>query len=126
MEAEDLREILGLLAGYCQTVDQRRIDDHIDLYTDDCVLEVFDRTYEGKDRVRRFMEVAHAGQHLSGVPLIDDDGLDGARVSSDFVFFGADMLLYSAGTYHDELRRTDAGWRFVSRRIVMRVGPPTD
>jgi 3-phenylpropionate/cinnamic acid dioxygenase small subunit len=126
MDADDIRKILGLLAAYCQTVDQRRMDDHLELYADDCRLEVFGRTYEGKARVRRFMENSHVGQHLTGVPLILEEGTDGALVTSDFVFFRDDLLLFTAGTYHDELRRSDDAWRFVSRRIEMRIGPPSD
>jgi len=126
MDGEDVRDILRLLAAYAQTLDQGRIDDHLDLYVEDCRLEAFDRAYEGKERLRRFMENAHAGQHLTGVPAIDDDGTDAAIVNSDFVFFRADLQLFTAGTYHDEIRRTADGWRFVSRRIDMRIGPPSE
>lgn len=126
MQADDLMTIMRLLADYCQTLDQRRIDDHMDLYVDDCCLEVFGRRFEGVERVRRFMDNSHAGQHLTGVPSITPSGEDAAEIASDFVFFREDLKLFTAGTYHDEVRRTDDGWRFVTRRIETRVGPPAE
>jgi 3-phenylpropionate/cinnamic acid dioxygenase small subunit len=123
VDADDLREVLALLADYCQTLDQGRIDDHMELYADDCSLEVFGREFEGKDRVRRFMENAEVGQHLTGVPSVQPRG-DEADVTSDFVFFRADMALFTAGTYEDVLRRTPEGWRFVTRRIDIRLRQP--
>jgi 3-phenylpropionate/cinnamic acid dioxygenase small subunit len=123
MSDDDLQGILGLLADYCHTLDDGRIDDHLALYADDCVLHVFGRTYEGKERVRKFMAAAQAGQHLTGVPKVDDDDDDLAHVRSDFVFFTPDLTLYTAGTYHDVVRKSEGTWRFVSREIGIRLGP---
>ncbi len=116
MQAEDLRQILALLADYCETLDRGRWEDHLALYVDDCSLHVFGKDYEGKERIGRFMEQAHRGKHLSGVPHVTFDG-DSAHTVSDYVFFREDMKLYSAGTYHDDLRRTPSGWRFATRKI---------
>ncbi|MAG31520.1 MAG: hypothetical protein CL908_11600 [Deltaproteobacteria bacterium] len=120
MEAEDLRQILALLADYCETLDGGRWDDHLDLYTDACSLHVFGREYEGRERIGRFMGKAHRGKHLNGVPHVTFDG-DSAHAVSDFVFFREDLKLYSAGTYHDDFERTSAGWRFAIRRIEIHL-----
>ncbi len=116
MEAEDLRQIMALLADYGATLDAGRWDDHLALYDDNCRLHVFGRDYEGKERIDRFMRKAHRGKHVTGVPHITVDGAE-ATGSADFIFFRHDMLLNSTGTYRDEFVRTSEGWRFSSRSI---------
>jgi hypothetical protein len=119
-EADDLRQIMGLLADYCATLDEGRFEDHIALYDDACRLHVFGRDVEGRDRIDRFMRGAHRGKHLSGVPHVQLEG-DKATSTSDFVFFRNDMQLNSCGTYRDELVRTAAGWRFAARTIEIQM-----
>ena len=116
MEADDLRQIMALLADYSATLDEGRWEDHLALYADECRLHVFGKDFEGKERIDRFMQRAHRGKHLSGVPRIDVDG-DTATSTTDFVFFRHDMVLNSCGCYRDEFVRTSEGWRFSTRTI---------
>ncbi|MBJ19401.1 MAG: nuclear transport factor 2 family protein [bacterium] len=120
MEAEDLRQILALIADYCETLDDGRTEEHLDLYVDDCCLHVFGKDFEGKERIGRFMGKAHRGKHLSGVPRMTFDA-DSAHAVSDFVFFREDMKLYSAGTYHDDFLKTPSGWRIQTRKIEIQL-----
>ena len=120
MEAEDLRQIMALLADYGATLDEQRWDDHLALWADDCRMHVFGRDVEGKDAIGGFMRKAHRGKHLTGVPRIETHG-DGARSTADFVFFRADMRLYSAGVYRDEFVRTTSGWRLSLRTIDIQL-----
>jgi len=116
MDADDLRQIMALLADYGLTLDEGRFDDHMALYDDECRLHVFGREWKGKARIEEFMRGAHRGKHLTGVPRVEFDA-NRALSAADFVFFRADMLLYSGGTYRDEFVRTSDGWRFSSRTI---------
>ena len=125
IEAEDIREILGLLADYSATADQGRSGELAALFVEDGAMLVFGREFSGRDAIARFMDRAVRGKHISAVPKIDLDG-DEATVRSDYVFFrGSDSALFSAGFYLDELVRTaEAGWRFVRREIVIELNPP--
>ena len=121
MDANDLREILALLANYGATLDEGRWEDHLELWNDTCVLRVFGRDFEGKSRIDRFMRGAHRGKHLTGVPRVAVTD-KGATSVSDFVFFRAgEMTLNSAGSYRDELVRTSEGWRFAHREIEIQL-----
>ncbi|MEE2665030.1 MAG: nuclear transport factor 2 family protein [Myxococcota bacterium] len=119
-EADDLRQIMALLADYCLTLDEGRFEDHLALYDDSCRLHVFGKDFEGRERIDRFMRRAHRGKHLAGVPHIRLDG-DTASSTSDFVFFRHDMQLNSCGSYRDEFVRTPEGWRFCVRRIEIQL-----
>ncbi len=116
MEAEDLREILALLANYGATLDEGRFEDHIALYDETCLLNVFGRVIEGRDAIDRFMREARTGKHVTGVPSLVFDG-DTAKGNADFLFYQSDMQLFSAGGYRDEFVKTAAGWRIRSRTI---------
>jgi len=120
MEAEDLRQIMALLADYSATIDEQRWDDHLALWTDDCRMHVFGRDVDGKAAIGAFMQKAHRGKHLTGVPHIEADA-DGACSTADFVFFRPDMQLYSAGVYRDRLTYTADGWRLKLRTIDIQL-----
>jgi hypothetical protein len=119
-EADDLRQIMALLADYCQTLDEGRFEDHLALYADSCRLHVFGKDFDGRERIDRFMRRAHRGKHLAGVPHICLDG-DSASSTSDFVFFREDMQLNSCGSYRDEFVHTPDGWRFRLRTIEIQL-----
>ena len=116
MELEDLRRILALLADYGRTLDGGLWEEHLGLYADECRLDVFGREHVGKEEIRRFMQKAPRGKHLTGVPRIVLEGAS-ARAFSDFLFFGANLQLASAGGYADELARVNGEWLFVVRKI---------
>src|SRR5262245_61932329 len=115
--AEDLRQILGLLAEYGATLDEERWSDHRALWSEDAELRVFGRTHRGRDAIEAFMRSAPLGKHLTGVPRIELDG-ERARSSADFVFLRSpDLAPYSAGVYRDDWQRRDGRWRLARREI---------
>ena len=122
--ADDLREILGVLAEYGASLDEERWPDHREIWADDAELSVFGRTHSGRDAIEAFMRGAVLGKHLTGVPRIEIDG-DRARSSADFIFFRApDLAPFTAGVYRDEWVRRDGRWRLARRAIEIQLRAP--
>lgn len=120
MQAEDLRQILALLADYGRTIDEERWEEHVTLYTEDCHLIVFGSDHAGRDAISRFLKAAPRGKHLSGIPNIRFDG-DRAHAHSDYLFFRDNLQLFNAGTYEDEFVREAGGWRIATRKIESKL-----
>ena len=119
--ADDLRQIQNLLADYGATVDEARWDDHFALWTEDCEVFVFGRSFQGREAIDRFMRKTVRGKHITAVPNLEFDG-DRARSIADFVFYRAsDLKLYSAGVYRDDLVRTSEGWKLARREIQIQL-----
>ncbi len=72
-------------------------------------------------------------QHLIGLPLIE---VSGAEATARSMLFNPmllrrgdrDDLFFVGGTYYDNLRKTESGWRIVKRveRGTWHVGSPKD
>jgi uncharacterized protein (TIGR02246 family) len=130
----DRDAIRALLARYCHLLDDGRFDEWGRLFTEDAALSVMGGTHAGRDAIVAFISAAQGpddrGRHLISEPDISlEPGAGTASVATDYAFIarGAKGLaVTSAGRYHDELVRTDDGWRFRSRQIVF-VGdePPS-
>jgi 3-phenylpropionate/cinnamic acid dioxygenase small subunit len=109
------------LAAYCQTLDDGRFDEWIDVFSEDVVLMVMGHRLEGRPAVRAFIEPTQQaearGRHMLSEPLIDLDG-DEARVTTDYAFVSRDNRVLSSGRYHDVLRREPDRWRITRREIV--------
>jgi 3-phenylpropionate/cinnamic acid dioxygenase small subunit len=119
--ADDLRQIQNLLADYGATLDEARWDDHFALWTEDCEVFVFGRSFLGREAIDRFMRKTVRGKHFTAGPHLEFDG-DRARSTSDFVFFrSSDLRLYSAGVYRDDLVRTSQGWKLARREIDIQL-----
>ena len=123
MQAEDLRQVLALLADYGRTLDEGSWDEHLDLYAEDCHLHVFGTDHAGREAIGRFLKSAPRGKHLTGLPNVQFDGAT-ARARSDYLFFKEDLRLFNAGTYEDEFVREAAGWRFACRKVESRLLAP--
>lgn len=119
--AEDLRQIQNLLADYGATVDEGRWEELLSLWTEDCEMLVFGRSYRGRESIDRFMRKAVRGKHITAVPHLEFDG-DSARSVADYVFYRAsDRKMYSAGVYRDDLSRTGEGWKLARREIEIQL-----
>lgn len=120
MQAEDLRQILALLADYARLLDEAKFDELIQLWSKDCRLHVFGTDHVGQEAIGRFLAAAPRGKHLTGVPNVQFDGAT-ARSRSDYLFFKEDLRLFNAGIYEDEFVRDAAGWRFTRRKIASQL-----
>jgi uncharacterized protein (TIGR02246 family) len=116
------------LAAYCQTCDDGRFDEFVDLFAADAVFVVPPGpSAGGREAIRGFMEAGYKpevrGKHLLGEPLITVSG-ESATALTDFVFVGrgdgGQWGIVVAGRYDDELRcESDGCWRFTRRTITM-------
>ena len=124
-DAEDLRQIQNLLADYGATVDEARWEDHLALWTEDCEMLVFGRSYRGKDAIGAFIGKTTRGKHVTAAPHLEFIG-DKALGVADYIFFRAsDLKLYSAGVYRDEFTRQGGTWRLHRREIDIQLSDRT-
>jgi uncharacterized protein (TIGR02246 family) len=114
--AEDYTAIANLLADYCLALDHDEVDRCVALFTDDGSFEVYGRSFEGPDRIRKMMTSAPAGLHLGGPPHVEMVDPDRARVRQNLLFIERAGSELRRTLYADELRRTDEGWRIQKRK----------
>lgn len=119
--------VRGLLAAYCQTLDDGRFDDWVELFTEDCRFVVMGTRTRGRHELRALIEPNQTaelrGKHMISEPLIDLDG-DAATVATDFMFISKTNQILKAGRYHDVLRRHRDIWRIAGREIVFMGSEP--
>ncbi|WP_439533163.1 nuclear transport factor 2 family protein [Polymorphobacter sp.] len=123
LEAESA--IRQLVARYCFSIDDRRADDIAALFAEDAVvcsadgvmnatgIEAIMTQYEGR------FAVLGAGAHYMHdvqIDFIDANHATG-MVSGHAELERNKTMMVTALRYHDEYRRTDAGWRFARRQI---------
>jgi SnoaL-like protein len=114
--AEDHAAITNLLARYCLTLDLDDVDTLVGLFTPDASYEVYGRSWDGHEGLRKMMGAAPSGLHLGGPPVIDMVGPDEARTTQNLLFVEAKTGAMRRSVYTDELRRTEDGWRIAKRR----------
>ncbi|UMG91281.1 nuclear transport factor 2 family protein [Nocardioides sp. TF02-7] len=110
-----LTRICTLLADYAVHVDAHDATAWAALFEPDAALVVGDRRIEG-EALSRFAADAPDGVHTSGVPAVED-GPDGLRVRSKFVFVAADGSRILAGTYADRVVDDGTRARFAERVV---------
>lgn len=115
-----------LLARYALSMDDRRLDDCLALFTDDAALTVNGNLTEGKAAIRDWMQTLAAnpaGKHLTTNVAVTPHGADRATSVADLAFLrrGDDgrWALYMAGRYEDDIVLRDREWRFARRDILM-------
>ncbi len=113
---DDQVAITDLLARYCLTLDFDDVDGWVGLFTPDAKYEVYGRSFDGHEGLRRMMEAAPGGLHLGGPPVIDMIDGDHARTTRNLLFIDRSDGIARSAVYTDELRRTDDGWRIVRCR----------
>ena len=128
LSADDRAEIAELLARYCHAIDQRRWDDFLDLFTEDCRLDfgAVMGVFEGHDGIRRFMTTMGGldlfMRHYTTNLVIRGDA---ARAHADSYVLAitgpAGSRTHTTGRYEDELVRTRAGWRLHRRRALIEM-----
>lgn len=113
---EDHVAITDLLARYCLSLDLDDVDAWVGLFTPDATYEVYGRTWDGHEGLRKMMRGAPGGLHLGGPPVIDMVGTDEALTMQNLLFVEAKTGTMRRSVYNDELKRTEGGWRIVKRR----------
>lgn len=115
-EPEDNVAICQLLARYCLALDIDDIDAWVDLFTPDATYEVFGRSWDGPDGLRKMVRTAPGGLHLGGPPMIEMVGTDEARTRQNLLFLERGTGVARSCVYDDVIRRTPEGWRIARRR----------
>ena len=118
---EDHVAITQILARYCLALDHDDVEGCVALFSPDARYEVFGHSFEGHDGIRRMMKSAPGGLHLGGPPVIEMLGPDRAATRQNLLFVDRTSGVSRSVVYTDELRRTEAGWRFASRRCQFMV-----
>lgn len=122
--ADDIVAIQQVLARYTLALDARRADLIVDCFTDDGMMQIGEvYVLPAKDFAALSMEslpAFGATQHMLGLPLIH---VDGDRAWSRCHYMAQHIkdeasprAFMIGGWYHDELVRTDKGWRIAHRR----------
>lgn len=105
---------------YCYCIDEKRVEEFVELFTDDAVVDFATREpYAGRAEIRRFIE-EHVTEsaytaHLATNPLLTVD-TDTATGKWDYLVFlsSEDECEMGQGVYHETYRRIDDAWKFTS------------
>ena len=114
-------EIRGLLAQYCQLLDDGRFPEWIDLFTGDIEFVVMGMHKHGHVELLGFIEPSQQedarGKHMLSEPWIEIDG-ERAEVTTDFAWVSKQGAVGQSGRYYDRIVRQQDRWRFERREIV--------
>jgi 3-phenylpropionate/cinnamic acid dioxygenase small subunit len=113
---EDDAEIRNLLARYCLLLDQDDVEQWVQLFTPDATYSVYGRAFVGHEGLRKMMSAAPGGLHLGGPPAIEAVDDDHALTQQNLLFMERSGGEMRRSLYHDELVRTNEGWRIATRR----------
>lgn len=113
---EDHVAIAALLARYCLTLDHDDVDGWLALFTPDARYEVYGRSFDGHEGLRRMLAAAPGGLHLGGPPVIEMTGPDRASTQRNLLFVDRETGDARSAVYRDELKRTPDGWRIAHCR----------
>ena len=113
---EDHVAISALLARYCLTLDLDDVEGWVALFTQDAVYEVYGRTFDGHDGLRKMLSGAPGGLHLGGPPVIEMVDGDHARTTRNLLFIERGDGESRSAVYNDELIRTADGWQIAATR----------
>ena len=113
---EDYVAISELMARYCLTLDLDDVEAWVALFTRDARYEVYGRSFDGHDGLRKMLSGAPGGLHLGGPPVIEMVDRDHARTTRNLLFIERGDGVARSAVYTDELRRTGDGWRIAATR----------
>lgn len=116
LDPRDDAEIRNLLARYCVLLDLDDVDAWVELFTSDATYEVYGRTFEGHDGLRKMLSGAPGGLHLGGPPAITPVDDDRVTTQQNLLFVDRDTGEQRGALYDDVVVRTPDGWRIASRR----------
>ena len=114
---DDLEALTTLLADYCIRMDRGDADGWADLFTADGQFFAFGRSFDGHEGLAGLARSAPGGVHIGSQPVFEISG-DDATARQNFIFVYAESHKMRIGFYDDVCVRTDAGWRFRTRRCT--------
>jgi SnoaL-like protein len=122
MDSADKVEIHELITRYCHILDTRNWADLDKIFLPDSVVDSGPTlgVYHGIEAIAEFWrDYPHPDGHHALNVLVEEEQPDGTVKVVTKGFF-ARPGGFNGGDYHDVVRRTECGWRFVSRTYVPR------
>jgi hypothetical protein len=113
---EDHVAIADLLARYCLALDTDDVEAWVALFLPDARYEVYGRSFDGHEGLRRMLSGAPGGLHLGGPPVIEMTGEGRARTTRNLLFVDRQSGESRKAVYSDELQRTAGGWKIAHSR----------
>jgi SnoaL-like domain len=118
VNCSDLRAIHNLLSRYGALLDRLEVEEWLDLFSDDAMLDIDGDILDSRDKRRALTASAPRGLHLSNLPVISGDLESGNVLSTaTFLFWNTQRGTTRTGWYADRLVRIGPDWRFATRRI---------
>ena len=77
---------MNLLAHYCLSLDHDDIETWVSLFTEDASFNVYGRSFDGHEGLRKMMVAAPKGLHLGGPPLILMHDANSAQTEQNLLF----------------------------------------
>lgn len=119
---EDRDAIRELTARYCQLAVARRIEDVVDLFTEDGVMESGDTVGKGREALLEIYRESLGS--LRPIPTVHNHviDLDGDRATGfcqlELRTVEEGEAYTAAGHYEDRFERVDGAWKFAARKLV--------
>ena len=114
----DLRVVHNLLGRYGLLLDRLDVEEWLDLFTDDAVLDIDGTELDSREKRRHLTTTAPRGVHVVNHPVITGDpATDSLSATATFLFRSVDGVTVRLGWYDDRLERVGDQWRFTYRRI---------
>ena len=118
MSSSGLQEVHNLLGSYGLLLDRLQVEEWLDLFTDDAVLDIDGNALDSREKRRGLTASAPRGLHVANLPVIRGDlHGDALSATSTFLFWNTEKGTTRLGWYDDTLVRVRDGWRFSARRI---------
>jgi len=116
---EDRQAICDLLARYCYLIASGDVDGVLELFTEDCRVEILGQHYEGEAGLRALYAASLAVQpkpyiHNHLIEALDDDSATGRCVLEIRQIRDGEAGV-GGGCYEDRYRKEDGAWRFEQR-----------
>lgn len=121
-------QIRHLIACYNNMADRGRIDEFVELFTEDGILDITHKSLEGREAILRELSSIASGtrpdvnlmgsRHQLTTCRIEMTGEDTAQGWTYF-FVSRRGTIIEEGTYIDRFTKTPDGWRFAHRRVKM-------
>jgi len=130
---DDIEGIRRLVFIYSELLDDWRLDEWQDLFTEDAVFTVWGNEYLGRAAIREGiggMTSEYPGKHVAFATVADFDG-DDAWAWTDFAsladsgpgHWGRSYIVATVARYYDHMVRRNGRWLFARRQIRM-AGEP--